>query len=280
MAERGIISSPRRGHARPLEASLTLAALGALVLFTVYPVVLVFWSALRPGGVAATAAPLTIANFVRIFESGFALYIVNSLIVCVGAVVFGTVLSIGAAYALSRLPLPFRQLLQGCLMVGQFFPWIVLITPLFILFARLGLTNNLAVMVFCYTAVVLPFSIYMLTGYVESVPKSLDEAANIDGASILQVIRYVVVPLLWPGIVATATYSFLQCWSEYLLALAFLTAPELKTIPLGVYRFFGDDRIDWGAVMAASVVATVPALLLFLPLQRRLAAGLTAGAVK
>lgn len=281
-------TKPRSGPATPMRSTgplgsaLILFALGALTIFLVYPVLLVFWGAFRPGGVLTGSAgsSLTLANFSRIFESGFALFIFNSLVICLGAVLISTVLAIGAAYAITRLALPFRSLFYGCLMAGQFFPWIVLITPLFILFARLGFTNSYLAMIFCYTAVALPFSVYMLTGYLATVPKSLDEAAIIDGASRLQVITRVIVPMLWPGIVATATYAFLQCWAEYLLALAFLTQTEMKTIPLGLYQFFGDDQIDWGAVMAASAVATLPPLLLFLPLQNRLTSGLTAGAVK
>lgn len=101
-----------------------------------------------------------------------------------------------------------------------------------------------------------------------------------DGASRLQVIFLVILPVMWPGLVAAATFGFLQSWSEYLLALALITDNDLKTIPLGLYQYFGDVQIDWGAVMAGSVVATLPTLLLFLPLQKKLVAGLTSGAVK
>jgi ABC-type glycerol-3-phosphate transport system permease component len=135
-------------------------------------------------------------------------------------------------------------------------------------------------MIFCYTAFTIPFSVYMLTGYLATVPRSLDEAATIDGASRLQIVRRIVLPIMLPGIVATATYAFLLCWTEYLFALAFLTQTSMKTLPLGLYQFFGDDRVDWGAVMAASAIATLPTLILFVPLQRRLTSGLAAGAVK
>ena len=101
-----------------------------------------------------------------------------------------------------------------------------------------------------------------------------------DGASRLQVVFRIIVPMIMPGVVATATYAFLVCWTEYLFALAFLTDSDMKTLPLGLYQFFGDDKVDWGAVMAASAIATLPTLALFLPLQSRLSAGLTAGAVK
>jgi ABC-type glycerol-3-phosphate transport system permease component len=185
-----------------------------------------------------------------------------------------------AAYVFSRYRFAGRRVLFGAVLLGQVFPWIVLVNPLFVVFARWGLTNSYAGMIFCYTAFTIPFSVYMLTGYLATVPRSLDEAAIIDGASRFQVIWRIVFPIMLPGIVATATYAFLLCWTEYLFALAFLTQTEMKTLPLGLYQFFGDDRVDWGAVMAASAVATLPTLLLFLPLQSRLASGLAAGAVK
>ncbi|MGH6919671.1 MAG: carbohydrate ABC transporter permease, partial [Geminicoccaceae bacterium] len=150
----------------------------------------------------------------------------------------------------------------------------------FILFARLGLLNTYGGMIFCYVAVTIPFSVYLLTGYLESVPRELDEAAIIDGCPPFQVIWRIIFPIILPGVVATATYSFLLMWSEYLFALAFLTKTPMKTMPLELYAFFGEHTTQWGQVMAASALTTLPTLLLFLPLQTRLASGLAAGSVK
>ena len=135
-------------------------------------------------------------------------------------------------------------------------------------------------MLFVYVAISIPFSIYLLVGYLESVPRELDEAAIIDGCSRFQVIWRIIFPIMLPGIVATATYAFLLCWTEYLFALAFLTKMHLKTMPLGLYAFFGEDTTEWGNIMAASALTTLPTLLLFLPLQTRMASGLAAGSVK
>ena len=153
-------------------------------------------------------------------------------------------------------------------------------TPLFILFARLGLLNNYLGMIFVYVSVSIPFSIYLLVGYLEAVPRSLDEAAILDGCSQFQVIWRIVFPIMLPGVVATATYAFLLCWSEYLFALAFLTQTDLKTMPLLLSAFFGENVVEWGNVMAGSALMALPTLLLFLPLQTRMASGLVAGAVK
>jgi ABC-type glycerol-3-phosphate transport system permease component len=135
-------------------------------------------------------------------------------------------------------------------------------------------------MIFCYVSVSLPFAIYLLVGYLESVPRELDEAALIDGCPQFQIIWKIIFPIMIPGIVVTATYSFLLMWSEYLFALAFLTKTNLKTMPLELYAFFGEHTTQWGQVMAASALTTIPTLLLFLPLQKFISEGLTTGAVK
>jgi ABC-type glycerol-3-phosphate transport system permease component len=247
----------------------------------VYPAIYLFYGSFKAGGgILGDTAGFTLANYRRIFASGFGRFTLNSLMLCIAATAVSTFVSVCAAYVFSRFRFRGRRVLFGAVLLGQMFPWIVLVNPLFVGFARWGLTNSYAGMIFCYTAFTIPFSVYMLTGYLATVPKTLDEAATIDGASRFQIVWRIVFPIMLPGIVATATYAFLLCWTEYLFALAFLTQTEMKTLPLGLYQFFGDDRVDWGAVMAASAIATLPTLLLFLPLQSRLTSGLAAGAVK
>jgi len=250
-------------------------------VFVLYPALWIFIGSFRPtGALFAGGAGLTIDNYITIFEDGFGIFIMNSMLLCVGAVIIATFVSVLAAYAFSRLRFPMKRLILGFFLMGQLFPWIVLVTPLFVLFASIGLIDTRIGMLFCYVAISIPFSVYLLIGYLETLPRELDEAAIMDGCSRMGVIWRIVFPLMMPGIVATATYAFLLCWTEYLFALAFLTSTELKTIPLGLSQFFGESRVDWGAVMAASAVTTLPALLLFLPLQTRLTSGLAAGAVK
>jgi len=270
-----------RGAPGVLATALLLLATVAVLIFLVYPVAYVFYGSLKPaGGMLGDAEGFTLANYRRIFASGFFTFTRNSLVICLAATGVSTVVSVCAAYVFSRFRFPGRRMLFAAVLLGQVFPWIVLVNPLFVVFARWGLINSYAGMIFCYTAFTIPFSVYMLTGYLATVPRSLDEAATIDGASRFQVLWRIVVPIMLPGIVATATYAFLLCWTEYLFALAFLTQTDMKTLPLGLYQFFGDDRVDCGAVMAASAIATLPTIALFLPLQSRLASGLAAGAVK
>jgi ABC-type glycerol-3-phosphate transport system permease component len=266
---------------RPLAMVLVLAATAVMLCLMVAPALYIVYGSFKAGGgMLGETSGFTLANYRRIFAAGFGLFTLNSLVICLAATLVSTAVSVCAAYVFSRFRFRGRRVLFAAVLLGQMFPWIVLVNPLFVAFARWNLTNSYAGMVFCYTAFTIPFSVYMLTGYLATVPKSLDEAARIDGATRFQIVWRIVFPIMLPGIVATATYAFLLCWTEYLFALAFLTQTEMKTLPLGLYQFFGDDRVDWGAVMAASAIATLPTLILFLPLQSRLAAGLTAGAVK
>jgi ABC-type glycerol-3-phosphate transport system permease component len=269
----------RRG--RPGEIAILATALVVAVLL-VYPTAWVFFASFKTQETLFSGefAHYTLANYVRLFQSGFGVHVVNSLGIALAAVLISTFVSVIAAYVFSRKRFPWKRTIFGAVMLGQTFPWIILVTPVFILFARLGLLNSYTGIVFCYVAVTIPFSVYLLVGYLESVPRSLDEMAIIDGCPPFQVIWRIVFPIMLPGVVATATYAFLLCWSEYLFALAFLTRTEMKTMPLALYAFFGEHTTEWGQVMAAAALTTLPPLLLFLPLQTKLSAGLAAGAVK
>ena len=270
-----------RARRRPAEILILLTALGVAVVM-LYPTAWVFFASFKTQETLFSGefADYTLRNYAALFASGFGIHLVNSLVVSVTAVVISTFVSVIAAYAFSRTRFPGKWVIFSSVMLGQTFPWIVLVTPVFVLFARFGLLNSYAGIVFCYVAVTIPFSVYLLVGYLESVPRSLDETAIIDGCPRFQVIWRIVFPIMLPGVVATATYSFLLCWSEYLFALAFLTRTEIKTMPLALYAFFGEHTTEWGQVMAASALITLPTLLLFLPLQTRLTAGLAAGSVK
>ena len=266
-----------------LRGEICLVVLTILVMvFLVYPTGWVIVASFKTPATMFSAYQfeLTLENYMSLFKTGFARNIFNSLYLCIGAVVLSTFVSTIAAYTFSRMRFRMKRYIFGSVLLGQCFPWIILVTPLFILFAKVGMLNNHLSMLFVYTAITIPFSVYLLVGYLEGVPRALDEAAIIDGCSRFQVIWRIVFPIMLPGIVATATYAFMLCWTEYLFALAFLTKTHLKTMPLGLYAFFGEDTAEWGNVMAASALTTAPTLLLFLPLQTKLAAGLAAGGVK
>ena len=271
----------RRRGVRPGEV-LVLAVALVVAVVLVYPTVWVFFASFKTQETLFSGefADYTLGNYRRLFASGFGVHIGNSLLISLTAVLISTFVSVIAAYVFSRRRFRWKSAIFGGVMLGQTFPWIILVTPVFILFARLGLLNTYLGIIVCYVAVTIPFSVYLLVGYLESVPRSLDEMAIIDGCPPFQVIWRIVFPIMLPGVVATATYAFILCWSEYLFALAFLTRTDMKTMPLALYAFFGEHTTEWGQVMAAAALTTLPPLLLFLPLQTKLSAGLAAGAVK
>jgi ABC-type glycerol-3-phosphate transport system permease component len=266
-----------------LAKELALVAVTILILVVlVYPTAWVFVASFRtPETMFSSGRHIyTLDNYIRLLSSEFARSIFNSLFLCIASVLVSTFVAVIAAYVFSRMRFRWKAVLFGSVMMGQTFPWIILVTPVFVLFAQVGLLNNYAGMIFVYVAISIPFSIYLLVGYLESVPRSLDEAAIMDGCSRSQVIWRIVFPIMLPGIVATATYAFLLCWSEYLFALAFLTDTDRKTMPLLLSGYFGENVVEWGHVMAGSALTTLPTLLLFLPLQTRMTSGLAAGSVK
>ena len=265
-----------------LAAPLLLAVTFVVWTFLVVPAVWIFVGSFKTNETmfSATSFTFTLENYATIFRVGFGRFIFNSLYICLIAVVISTFVSVIASYVFSRRRFRGKRVLFGSVILGQLFPWIILVTPLFIMFARIGLLNSHVGTILAYVAISIPFSVYLLVGYLESVPRELDEAAVMDGCSPFRVIWTIIFPVMLPGIVATATYAFLLMWTEFLFALAFLTRTSLKTMPLGLAQFFGEQSVDWGAIMAASAVTTLPALVLFLPLQTRLSAGLTSGSVK
>ncbi len=273
--------SQRTGFNLPQELLIVATTILTLI-FLVYPTAWIILASFKtPATIfSATNFELTFQNYVSLFKTGFGRYVFNSLYLCIAAVLISTFISVLAAYTFSRMRFRGKRYIFSSVLLGQCFPWIILVTPLFILFARMGLLNNHFSMLFVYTAISIPFSVYLLVGYLESVPRELDEAAIIDGCSRFEVIWRIIFPIMLPGIVATATYAFMLCWTEYLFALAFLTKTDLKTMPLGLYAFFGENTAEWGNIMAASALTTLPTLLLFLPLQTKLASGLAAGSVK
>jgi len=254
----------------------------AALFFFVYPAAWILLASFKTPETmfAPTGARFTVANYVDLFSTGFGRAMLNSLYLCIVSVAISTFASVGAAYVFSRMRFRGKRVLFALILLGQTFPWIILVTPLFIFFARLGLLNNHLGLIVVYVAVTVPFSVYLLVGYLEGIPRSLDEAALIDGASHFQILWRIIFPIMLPGVVATATFSFLVCWGEYLFALAFLTEDHLKTMPLVLHTFFGDNVVEWGHVMAGSVMTTLPTILLFLPAQRRITSGLSTGAVK
>ncbi len=223
---------------------------------------------------------ITFENYRGLLKEGFGRFFVNSTYLSLITVVFTVLIASLAAYAFSRMKFFGRKELLLTVIGSQMFPWVVLLTPIYMMFWRFRLVNTHSGLFLLYIGVNLPYAIYLLVGYFSSIPKELDEAAIIDGCSVIGTIFRVVLPVALPGLVATATYCFVQVWNEYLFALTLITRTELKTLPLGLGMFFGEYTAEWGKVMAASALTSIPTVLFFLILNRYLIAGLTAGAVK
>jgi multiple sugar transport system permease protein len=205
----------------------------------------------------------------------------NSLRVSVSAAVLTVVVALPAAYALARFRTRLGIAAIGWVLVSQLFPFILLIIPLLIILKQLQLTNTLTGLVLVYVVWSLPFVLWMLQGFVRSIPRELEEAAAVDGASRLQTLRRVVAPLLAPGIVASVLFAFVSAWNEFFFALVLLQEPEKATLPVTLARFVGiQGVVRLGPLAAGAFLATLPSLIIFGLLQRRLTAGLLAGAVK
>ncbi len=206
----------------------------------------------------------------------------NSVAVALMVVLASLLLGTLAAYALSRVAFRGRGLLLGTILAVSMFPQVAVLSGMFELIRALGLYNNLVGLMFAYLIFTLPFTVWVLTTFMRELPKELEEAAIVDGASPWTIVTRIFLPLLWPAMVTTGLLAFIQAWNEFLFALTFTLTDEQRTVPVAIALISGGSRYElpWGNIMAASVVVTVPVVMLVLVFQRRIVAGLTAGALK
>ena len=223
----------------------------------------------------------TWANYTKVlFASNIPRYFLNSLVISCGATALALVLALLAAYGFARFRFPGRRFFQASILVGQLLPTATIIVPLYVVLAKFGLINTYLGMILVYLILTLPLSVWMLIGYFRAIPIELEEAAIIDGCSRLMVLVRILLPLSLPGIVAIIVYSFVTTWNEFIFALCFATDSTVKTLPIGLAEFSSEFNTDWGAVMAASMIMTLPIVALFLAMQNLFIGGLTAGATK
>jgi N,N'-diacetylchitobiose transport system permease protein len=206
--------------------------------------------------------------------------LLNSAIVVSITVVISLLLALTASFALARMKFRGKSTFTVLILLVQMVPLTALIIPLFLQLSSLGLVNTQPGLIITYIAFVLPFVIWTLRGFLLGIPQELEEAALVDGCSRPKAFIYVIFPLMAPGIVATGVYAFIQAWNEFLLAYIIMASQENQTLPVWLAGFTSRTGTDWGPLMAASVIAAIPAVVLFLVFQKRLAVGTTAGAVK
>lgn len=261
--------------------------LAGIVLYAIFPFYWAIVSSLKSGSALFTVEFLprepTLENYVALFrEQPFARNILNSLIVAGAATLLSLVLSLAAAYALGRIDFRGRTALLLAILGVSMFPQIAVLSGLFELVRMLGLYDRLSGLVLSYLILTLPFTTWVLTAFMRELPVELEEAAIIDGAPALRIVVSVFLPVLAPALAATGLLSFILAWNEFLFALTFTLSTEQRTVPVAIALISGATayELPWGRVMAASVIVTLPLIVLVLLLQRRIVSGLTAGAVK
>jgi len=256
----------------------------AIVAFALGPYLWMLATSLTPESRLFTHGPsfaeATFENYVRLFKTvGFHTNMLHSLIIASGTVVLGLSLSVTAAYAFSRFSFRGQKFLMIQFLIINMFPIILLILPLFIMMKDLGLIDTHLGLIIANSTIAIPFSVWMMTSYMNSIPKSLDEAAMTDGCTRLSALWRVVLPLCMPGIIATGIYIFITAWNEYLYALT-LGGREVRPITVAIQTLIGEYQIEWGLLTSGGIVGAMPTTILFLIVQRRLVGGLTQGAVK
>jgi len=263
------------------------AAIILIISAMVFPLVwMIFISmveSFRPGKQLITGlSSFSLGHYQYLFSrTQFLVWFKNSTRVAVIATSIAILVSSLGGYALSRFRFLGRRIFSVSLLFSQMLPGVVLIVPLFVAMSRLNLTDDFRGLAICYLTFTLPFSIWMLWGYFDSVPKQLEESAMMDGASRFQCLYKIVLPLSAPGIGAVAIFTFVLCWQEYLTALTLMSAESQITLPVGAARFRGlGGKILWGEMMALGTMATLPIIIFFAFMQRYLVRGLTAGAIK
>jgi trehalose/maltose transport system permease protein len=215
-------------------------------------------------------------------EQPFASNIFNSVLVSTAVVVLSLFFGVTAAFALGRVQFKGRTLLLLTVLGVSMFPQVAVLSGMFELIRGFGLYNNLLALVFSYMIFTLPFTVWVLTTFMRDLPKELEEAAIMDGANPWQIISKVFMPLMWPALVTTGLLAFIAAWNEFLFALTFTLTNTQRTVPVAIALITGASQYElpWGNIMAASVIVTVPLIVLVLIFQRRIVSGLTAGAVK
>jgi multiple sugar transport system permease protein len=267
------------------------AGLSFLFLFTVLPLYVMLSTSLKPLADVQDdfhwlPSTITLRPFVDIWSTvPLARYFGNSVIVAGCASALSVTIAVFAAYAISRYTFRGREIFRMAVLSTQMFPGILFLLPLFLIYVNIGqatgirLNGNLSGLIITYLTFSLPFSIWMLVGYFNSIPRELDEAALVDGASPVRALLSIIVPAAKPGIVAVLIYSFMTSWSESLFA-SVLTDENSKTLAVGLAEYSTQNAVYWNQIMAASLVVSLPVVLGFLLMQRYLVQGLTAGAVK
>ena len=263
------------------------AILWVFVAISVYPAINVFSISLRPGNkLRSTNLDIipenwTFDSYIQLFsDQPFLLWLGNSLLVSLAVTVLGVGLASVGGYALSRYRFVGRQASMLAILTTQMFPATMLLLPLYVMIAKLNLVNTFLGLLIFYTATALPFCLWHMKGFYDTIPVSLEEAARMDGCSKWKTFLKVTLPLAVPGLVITALFSFMTAWSEYIVAAQVLQDREMFTLPLGLKSFQASMSTEWGLYAASAILVSIPVVIVFMLLSRYLVSGLTVGGVK
>lgn len=281
-----------RGRVSFARQAATQAVLVVASAATLYPVLWVLKMALTEAqGFSLSLDPLpadpSLQNFRDVFGTRdgqgrwlFGWQLFNSVAVSAATTVVGVALACTAGYAFSRFRFPGRDAGMRAFLISQMFPGVLTAIPLYILLDALGLLDSLLGLTLVYSITAIPFCVFMLKGYFDTIPRELEEAAVMDGASRWTTFTRIVLPLARPGIAVTALFCFMTAWNEFILAATFMGDEASMTLPVALQRYVGDYSVEWGRFAAGAIVVSLPVMALFFALQRHLVEGLTAGGVK
>ena len=266
---------------------LVYIGLAVFAIFSLFPLYWMLASSVRPYTELVSTPPrlfstsFDISSYVTVLRSSpFLQMFWNSLVVSVITTVVTVLFGAMAGYSLARMRFRGRLLISRSVLLAYIFPQILLVVPLFVAMVNLGLANTYTGLILTYLTFSFPFCMWMLTAYFQSVPLELEQAALIDGASNLGVFWRIVLPLARPGLAASAIFTFIHAWNEFLYALVLLNSQGNQTLSIGLYRMIGGELMRWAELLASTSMMVLPILVAFLFLQRHFVAGLTAGAVK
>jgi ABC-type glycerol-3-phosphate transport system permease component len=236
---------------------------------------------IQSGRLLPYPSELTVTNYVEAFRiANLTTFLVNSFIIAITVMLLVVFIASLGAYALSRFRLRGRNIFMMLALTPQFFPYVLILIPFYVLMSNIGLVDSHLGLILTHTSITLPFALWMLTGYFSAIPRDLDQAALIDGCSRLGVLFRIIYPIAIPGMVVAGFFAFVVSWGDYLFVSILSQSPETQTLPIGLQTFMSSLQVRWGLITAGTVIAIVPTIVFFTIVQRRLVAGLTAGAVK
>ena len=271
----------------PLGVITRYAVLVGTITITVFPLVWLLVTSLRTSAdifiVPAHIIPksVTFSQYINVFRRySLASYLWNTVVVSLATVIFVTVLALPCAYAMARFRLPGQKIVLSLLLVMRMIPVVALTIPLFAVFSDVGMLDTLWALILTHTASKLPVAIWLLMGFIQDLPKEIEESAQVDGAGSLRTLLQIVTPMIAPGIGASAVITFLFTWNDLLIAFTLTSSKSAETLPVGLTNFVTEYGIDWGAMSAAGVLMVIPTLIFVWFAQGLLVKGLVAGAVR